>query len=165
MLLNIPPTPEGLFHDRDVQVLKEFKNALDQIFTEDLALGKIVTASNTRLNHPKFAAQNITDDNDENYWAADDGITEATLKIDLGEPTVFDHIVLQEPIRFGQRIARFSIEILQNDKWITLEQGTTIGYKRILRTPVTEGSKIRLVIEKSLNTPAISNFSIYKSDL
>ncbi|MCB0282542.1 MAG: alpha-L-fucosidase [Calditrichaeota bacterium] len=163
MLLNIPPTPEGLFHENDIKALKNLRQVLDETFTTNLASGKEVTASNTRLNHSKFAAQNIVDDSTESYWAPDDGITNASLEIDLGEPQVFDRIVLQEPIRFGQRVAAFSIQIMQNDKWVNLARGTTIGYKRIMRTPVTKTSKIRLFIEKSMNIPAISNFAIYKA--
>ena len=163
MLLNIPPTPQGLFHENDVRVLREFQETLDQIFVHDLAIGKMVTASNQRQGHSKFAAQNIVDGDQSSYWAADDRVSQATLEIDLGNATAFDHIVLQEPIRFGQRVARFSVEVQERDKWVTLARGTTIGYKRILRTPVTRTSKMRLVIAEARSTPAISSFSIYKA--
>ena len=88
------------------------------------------------------------------------------MEIDLGEEIFFDRIMLQEPIRFGQRIAEFSIEGLIDNQWTQLAKGTTIGYKRLLRIESVSTSKIKIHITKSNNISAISNFGLYKaSDL
>ena len=123
-------------------------------------------ASNYRQNHPKFSPQNILDEDNATYWATDDNIFNAELVIDLGEEIIFDRVMLQEPIRFGQRIAEFSIEGLVDNQWTLLANGTTIGYKRLLRFKPINANKIRINIIRSNNIPAISNFGLYKaSDL
>jgi alpha-L-fucosidase len=69
--------------------------------------------------------------------------------------------MVQEYIRLGQRIKDFSIEVEQNNQWVPVAHGTTIGYKRILRiTPVT-AQKVRLVINGSKACPVISNLAIF----
>ncbi len=163
LLLNIPPDRRGLFHENDIQALLEFRSILDETFQNNLALGKAVIASNYRLQHDKFTPANVVDRNLDSYWATDDPIREATLEIDLGEPKVFDRILIQEPIRFGQRISEFEIKGRVNDEWIELAKGTTIGYKRILRIPPARTDKIQLIIKESNNAPAISNFGLYKA--
>lgn len=163
LLLNIPPDRRGLFHENDIAALRKFREILDETFAVNLAQGKKITASNVRLNHIKFAADNISDENKLTYWAADDGIFEANLEIDLGEEVVFDRIELQEPIRFGQRISRFSIETGIGDRWEKIAEGTTIGYKRLLRIQPVKSSRVRIVILEANNSPALSHFGLYKA--
>ncbi len=166
LLLNIPPDKRGLLNNWDIEALKKFRHILDETFKTNLAKGKKVKVNNYRLNHPKFSPQNIVDEDNDTYWATDDNLFPAELEIDLGEDISFDRIMLQEPIRFGQRIAEFSIEGLIDDQWTPLAKGTTIGYKRLLRLKAVKANKIRINITKSNNIPAISNFGLYKaSDL
>ena len=163
LLLNVPPDKRGLFHDNDIKTLKEFKTILDETFKTNLATEKIVEASNYRLQHKNFAPTHIVDEDLTSYWAADDNIRQATLTIDLGKPVLFDRILIQEPIRYGQRISEFEIKARIDGEWIQLAQGTTIGFKRLLRISPVKAAKIQLIIKKSNNIPAISNFGLYKS--
>ena len=41
--------------------------------------------------------------------------------------------MLQEEIRKGQRVERFKVEGLIGNEWRTLAEGTTIGYKRLVK--------------------------------
>ena len=88
-----------------------------------------VTASNQRAGHEKFSPSHIVDGDTGSYWAADDGVFDATLEIELGETVYFDRVMLQEPIRFGQRIASFAIEARMDGRWISVAEGTTIDYR------------------------------------
>ena len=163
LLLNIPPDKRGLFHENDVKALREFRSILDETFATNLALEKTVEASSQKKRHPKFSPENIVDEDTDSYWAAADNMPAATLEIGLGKPVLFDRIMIQEPIRFGQRISEFEVKGLVNGKWVRLAEGTTIGYKRIFRIPPVRAEKIELLITKSNNTPAISNFGLYKA--
>ncbi len=163
LLLNVPPDTRGLFHENDVAVLREFRQILDETFAVNLAAGSPVTADNHRLRHPKFAPGNITDDDPDSYWATDDGVLTGTIDIDLGQSTYFDRIVLQEPIRFGQRISEFAIDARAEDRWTEIARGTTIGYKRIFRIPAVEADRVRIRIGGANNVPALSNFGLYKA--
>ncbi len=163
LLLNIPPDKRGLFHENDVAVLREFRRILDETFTSDLALRRPVTADNHRLSSPKFAPANLVDGDANTYWATDDEVRTASIEIDLGSEIYFDRVMLQEPIRFGQRIAAFTIEAHSGGVWTRLASGTTIGYKRLLRIPGVSADRVRIVIERANNAPALSRVGLFKA--
>ncbi|UCF18266.1 MAG: alpha-L-fucosidase [Gemmatimonadota bacterium] len=163
LLLNVPPDKKGLLHERDVAALREFRRILDETFAVNLAEGKPVEADHHRLRHPKFAPANIVDGDPETYWATDDDVRAATLAIDLGAATYFDRILLQEPIRFGQRISAFTIEARVAGEWAVVARGTTIGYKRLLRIPGVTADRVRISIEEANAVPALSNLGLFRA--
>lgn len=162
-LLNLPPDQRGLIHENDVASLKEYRSILDETFKTNLANGAKVTASSVRMDNPKFAAENIVDDKKDTYWAAEEDVVESSLTIILPEIKEIDRILLQEPIRFGQRISSFAVEAKQGEKWQELVVATTIGYKRLLRVNPVKTNQVRVVIKSANNTPALSNIGLYKS--
>ena len=163
LLLNLPPDRRGLFHENDIQALQELKTTLDETFSVNLASGKSVQAPNQRLTQTHFAPGNIVDEDPATFWAAADPDREATLEIELGGPVKFDRILMQEPIHLGQRISEFEIQAHFKSKWFQVAQGTTIGYKRLLRIPTVQADKLQIVIKQANNTPAISNFGVYQA--
>jgi alpha-L-fucosidase len=163
LLLNVPPDKRGLFHENDIAALREFRRILDETFAVNLAAGKRVTADNYRQMQSKFAPGNVTDADTQSYWATDDGVLAGTLEIDLGRRTYFDRIMLQEPIRFGQRISEFAVDAQVDGEWTEIARGTTIGYKRLLRVPSVETDRVRIRIEQANNVPALSNFGLFRA--
>ncbi|RNC64005.1 hypothetical protein D7D25_13700 [Proteiniphilum sp. X52] len=84
------------------------------------------------------------------------------LKLDKAQPV--NQIILQEEIIKGESVRDYHVEGLTCRGWEILCQGESIGHKRIQRfSPVTVG-KIRLVVNKQVGTPEISNFSVHKID-
>lgn len=164
-LLNIPPDRRGLIHENDVASLREFKSILDETFATNLASGAVVTASNTRMDHAKFAAEHLVDDDLDSFWAADDDVMPCQLTVDLGERKTFDRIMLQEPIRKGQRISKFVVHAKIEGEWQTIGEGTTIGYKRLLRIPQVKSQFVRVTITETNNAPALSNFGLFKASV
>jgi alpha-L-fucosidase len=162
-LLNIPPNRDGLFADKDVANLKKFREILDNTFKENIAFNAKSMASSVRLKSEQFCACNITDSYINTYWAAENNKREVSLEVEIDSTKKFDRILLQEPVRFGQRIASFDIQLLNSVGWQTIASGTSIGYKRILRITPIAGSKIRINIREANNTPALSNFGLYKA--
>jgi alpha-L-fucosidase len=163
LLLNLPPDTRGLIHDNDLASLKAFKQIIDESFEINLAEDGICMANNYRLKNNKFSPQNVLDNSNQTYWATDDLFFPAELMIALDKEVLFDRILIQEPIRLGQRISNFQLEVQIENKWITVFEGTTIGYKRLIRIAPVSTSKIRLKINDANNTVAISNFGIYKA--
>jgi len=159
LLLNVPPNSDGLLSEGDVKRLAEFKAKRDEVFKTNLAKATRIVVSNTRA---KFTALNALDDNPDTYWATDDGVTRASLEIDLGRPTRFSIAAIQENIALGQRIAGYRIECLYGNTWQTISCGTTIGYKKLDRFPTVEAQRVRLVIEQSLAAPTIASFALYQ---
>lgn len=163
LLLNVPPDRGGLFHEIDVARLKQLGQYIDNTFSEDLAAGKTATASNTRGSSAKFSAAKLTDGDRGSYWAADDGVSEATLEIDLGQSTEFDNIRIQEHIALGQRVESFEVAARVNGQWRGIAKGQTIGPRRILRTERISADAIRVNLTNCLACPTLSTVEVYCS--
>ena len=160
LLLNVPPDTTGRLNSVDSLRLMEFRAALDKIFESDLAEGSKAEANVTRGRN--FKAQNILNDEYDSYWAAPDGITEASLTIDLGGEKTFNRVVLQEYVPLGQRIKSFNVEAQTADGgWTRIASETTIGYKRIVLTENTTASKVRVNITGAYACPVLNGFALY----
>lgn len=163
LLLNIPPDRKGLFAAPDILSLIEFKRILNETFSVNLAQSARVDASNVRLKNKKFQAENAIDNSKSTYWATDDSIRTGWIELTFPSTRTFDRIMLQEPIRFGQRIEEFEIQAFIKGEYKTLASGTTIGYKRLLRIPQVSASRIKIIIKKANNCPALSNIGLYRA--
>jgi alpha-L-fucosidase len=161
LILNVPPDRRGLLNEIDVKSLLTFRELLKKEFETDLARGKKVKA--TSFRGTGYAASNVNDGNPETYWATKDVQTAGDIIIDLGTETEVNRIVLQEYIKLGQRVEKFSVSAYNNREWKTLADGTTIGHKVIRKFPVVKTAKIKITISKSKACPLISNIELYKA--
>jgi alpha-L-fucosidase len=161
LLLNVPPDQRGLFHENDVKALYGFRAMLEREFARNKAVGATVTASNYRGHAPQFAPQNVVDDNNNNYWATDDGVTTASLEINTGKLQTIKYVVLQEYIQLGQRVKSFTVEVWADNAWQQVAAGTTIGYKRILPLRQVRAGRVRINITGAKACPVISNVALY----
>jgi alpha-L-fucosidase len=163
LLLNVAPDKRGLFSDDSVKRLHEFHDALQKIFGTDLALGRKATASNVRGNDPTFSADKAVDINNNTYWATDEGVTNATLEVDLGGEKEFNVVRLEEMISLGQRVAEYKIEAWDDaaKNWKELNHSFTIGYRKLDRFPNVKSSKVRFSILQSRACVAIKSFGVH----
>jgi alpha-L-fucosidase len=161
LLLNLPPDRRGLIHENDARRLLELRKVLDATFAVDLARGKPAKASNVRGGDAVFGADKAVDGDSTTYWATDDGVTNAWLEVDLGKAATFNSAMIQEDIRLGQRVEAFSIEAWDGSQWKPVAQGTTVGYKRLLRFPTVLARKVRLSVSRARACPAITAFGVY----
>src|SRR5690606_20490091 len=146
-LLNFPVDTRGLIHENDEMQVLKLAETIKADFANNLAKGQKVTASNVRGNSRKVKAGNVNDDNSQSSWITDDNITNAFLEIDFKEPVPFNRFLVQEDIRYGQRVKKFKLEALVNDDWQLIADQTTIGRKRILRFPDVTAAKLKFTIE------------------
>ncbi len=163
LLLNFPVDTRGVIHENDVKQVMKLAETIKADFSHNLARSKKVTASNTRGNSKKYSPANVTDGNPDNYWATDDDVINAHLEISFDKPEKINRFLIQEDIRLGQRIKKFSIEAFIGEDWKIIANETTIGRKRILRFPAVETTKIRINIEDSKASPVISNIEMYNA--
>ncbi|MBM3295104.1 MAG: alpha-L-fucosidase, partial [Candidatus Aminicenantes bacterium] len=158
LLLNIPPDRRGLIHERDVEALEGMRRILEATFAANLAAGAGIRASSEEPGRPPSA---VLDEDPGTYWSAADGATSAEIELDLVAEATFDRAMLQEHIRAGQRIEAFVLESWDGSAWRACAEGTTIGYKRLLRFPPVTARKVRLVIRRSRSNPTLSAFGLY----
>ncbi|MDF1546392.1 MAG: alpha-L-fucosidase [Bacteroidales bacterium] len=161
LLLNVPPDRRGLFHENDVKSLQGFRQMLDQEFKTNLALGAKITVSSVRGNSDEFDADKLLDENSETYWATDDNITSGSIELVLQKPQTIKYVALHEYLKLGQRVKAFIIEGLIDNKWVTVAEGTTIGYKRILKIDPIITNKIRVKITDAKGCLTISGIQIF----
>ncbi len=83
------------------------------------------------------------------------------VELRLGAGQRVDHVVLQEDLRFGQRVRGFRLEGQSGGKWSELYTGSSIGHKRIV--PVAEGefATLRLVVTESQGEARIRRLAAF----
>jgi alpha-L-fucosidase len=163
LLINFPVDTRGLIHEKDAEQILKLAEAIKSDFAVNLVEGKKVTSTNTRGNSKKYQAKNVIDNTPETYWATDDSVIKSSITIDFDTPTEFNRFLVQEDIRFGQRVKEFALEALVENEWKQIAAQTTIGRKRILRFPNVTASQLRLNIIDSKASPVISNIGVYKA--
>ena len=84
------------------------------------------------------------------------------LELKLSGDCQIGQCVVQEDIRFGERIRQYKVEAKVNGKWQVLCEGESIGHKRIQKFEPVVTSQIRLTVLKAVDTPQIRNFSVYR---
>ena len=85
-------------------------------------------------------------------------------EISFNEKNSFNCLVLQEYIPLGQRISKFSVEYFDENRWILIDEQTTIGYKRILRFPQITTNKLKINIKEALACPILNKIEIYNTE-
>ncbi|CAM0903377.1 unnamed protein product [Alopecurus aequalis] len=155
--------PKRLISDEDIQVLQEFTEIRRIIFSQNFAANATVSASSVRggLDNLQFAPSNALQDGIYSYWAPQEGQTSWEMLFDLKRSTSFNVLQLQEPIQMGQRVIEFHVDILVGELWQTILEGTTIGYKRLLRFPAVEARYLKLSIDSARADPLIALFGVF----
>ena len=75
----------------------------------------------------------------------------------------FDIVALSEDIRKGQRVAEFAVDALIDGQWKEIAHGTTIGYKRLLKVPVTHSRRVKVRVLKSYGKACLKPVKLYYS--
>jgi alpha-L-fucosidase len=127
LLLNIPPDKRGRIHENDVRRLKELGDRLRTTFSVNLAAptGYTLNANSSKT----------------------------VIERDLVGPKTFNVAMIKEDIRHGQRIEAFALDVWDGKGWKEIAQGSTIGWKKLLRFPAVETTKVRLRILKERGRP------------
>ena len=121
LLLNIPPTPEGLVHRRDEEVLRE--------------LGKQIKARQAK--NLSESGRLKTGVRDGAYFA----------RIEWQEPQEISFLVLQEDICWSQRVEEYVIT--DGETGTVFYEGRVIGYKKHISLPKVRVKSLQLTVLKS----------------
>lgn len=122
LLLNIPPDREGRINAADAQRLKEFAEFRKKAFADNR-----VVAGDTPWNTAAVSSRSYA----------------------LKPASTVNLVMVQEDIVQGQRIEKFTIDAYTQGAWKTMGEGTTVGYKRMLRFPDIQADSLRLTINES----------------
>jgi len=122
LLLNVPPTRDGLLHATDVARLTALRAQLTTLFAEDFALNRRVR------------------------WRAT-GPGSAVAEVDLGRTVSAGVVRLEENIVQGQRVARYAVHGSVDGAWQELVRGTTVGYRKLDRFDPAVVRRLRVTVE------------------
>lgn len=166
LLLNVPPNKEGLLASEDIKALKGFSKRISTIFEKNLLSKNIDKNKTKKYKILKPTIDNNYDTSCKLYRSNINGSYKerniTSFVYELKSPIIFNICALQEEIRRGQKVEKFSIDILtEKGVWRKIIQGTTIGYKRLLRFQKACTKVIRLNIEESRGDVFISEFGLY----
>jgi alpha-L-fucosidase len=137
LLLNVPPTREGLLHATDVARLASFRARLTSQFEHDLAQGT------------RRASSAI-------------GAGPAAVELDMGRAVTIGVARLEEDITRGQSVAQYALYGATDREWQVLSRGSTIGYAKLDRLAPVTVRRVRLTIEDSAGTPQDITVRLYK---
>ena len=167
LLLNVPPNTDGTVDQEILDRLAEFGANISETFADNLAAQAVVGATSVRGNDTAFSPANVLDGSDDTYWTTDDGTSSGTLIVDLGETKTFDVVSIEEAIQLGQSINEYKVEYRNgdNDEWTVLDEGETIGAKRLIRTASVRADQLRITVDtnKADAVPMISEIGVYKA--
>lgn len=159
LLINFPVDRRGLIHENDEEAILRFAEKIREDFKRNLALGASVTGSAERGDG--FEASLAADGDYSTYWTVPDGQIQATLELEFSDATTFNRLLIQEFMPLGQRVKSFVLEKEVNGVWQIIADGTTVGYKRILRFEDQTAEKIRVRFTDGKDIPVISEVKIY----
>jgi alpha-L-fucosidase len=125
LLLNVPPTREGLLHATDVARLAALRARLTALFAEDYALGRRV------------------------LWRAT-GPRAGVAEVDLGRTVRAGIVRLEEDIVQGQRVARYAVHGAADGGWQEFARGTTVGHRKLDRFDPTPVRRLRVTVEDAV---------------
>ncbi len=135
LLLNVPPTREGLFHEADVARLADFGARRSELFADD---------------HGARARVRRTND---------------SVELELREPAPVGMVVLREQIEHGQVVSRYRVELRANGIWAVASRGTTIGRSKIDRFAAQTTDGVRVVIEEAAVTARLGAVGLFSRGL
>ena len=136
LLLNVPPDRRGRIHAADSIRLQELAGYLGQTFADD----RIIDGTEP--------------------WNASGG---GERIYELKPGSRINVVLLQEEIARGQRVDGFSVEARTAAGWQPLGEGTTIGYKRLLRVPDVEASALRIRLKQTRSEARICRVGAFRA--
>jgi alpha-L-fucosidase len=128
LLLNVPPTPQGLLHDTDVLRLAGMHSLLRTWFATNLA-GSERLSLDGRVRDVSLTHQSRV------AW-----------------------VRLEEDITRGQHVARYRTEGFDGTQWVELSRGTTVGYAKIDRIAIPNAvERVRVTVDETVGVanPAV----------
>lgn len=137
LLLNIPPDLRGLINENDVQRLKEFSSYLKKTFARNYVL------------------------KGNEAWNGNSG---TVRQYDIQKDALVNAFMIQEDISKGQRIESFLVEAYKDGSWIHMAEGTTVGYKRLVRFSDTRSERIRVTIRSARGVANVAAVGLFYAE-
>lgn len=160
--LNVPPTRQGRWHERDIASLRALRAHLDGLNRVDFARGARAESSARRGGDTRFGAEALVDGRRDTYWCGEDGDRTPSAIVTLPAPAEVDVVRVREFTPLGQRVEAFALDAWLDGDWREVAAATTIGHQRLLRFPAVTADRFRLRVTAALAVPCLSELSLLR---
>jgi alpha-L-fucosidase len=145
LLLNIPPTTEGLIHQKDVSILGELGVKIAEIHKGNLINGAQIVSNGEGEEYL------LDHKNDTYFIGANTEKEETIISFKLEKEKYFNVMILEEYIEKGQLVEEFAVEARHGEEWKSIYKGKTVGYRKICRFEDVKSQEIRgrITIERA----------------
>ena len=173
-ILSIEPNRDGLIDDNAVQALK----LIGQKWKNLGNAPKLPRETRPIIAHnlAKFQKSNSSwsdyylsdfgnDDNFRTAWISNASVKHPWYEVDFDKPQAFNMIVISELFdgkKYNEsRITDFVLQYFDGEKWLDIPIEKTNNLVKVLRFPVVQGEKVRVLISKFLQRPSIAEFGVF----
>lgn len=160
--LIVSPSPDqsGAFNSKQINRLLEWRRWIEESFRDNLLKTATVTIQETK---GRYAPKNLFREQRDRPCLAKAGSTNLVVEAEWPEPRTFNNLVVEENLELGQRIGAFVLEVWQNDQWVAVTQGQTVGHKRVLRFNDVTAKKVRFRVLRTRAEPALCFLGLFKA--
>ena len=153
LLLNVPPSKNGIIEKEDEKLLEDFKARVDAAFKE-----KLLFTAKTESGRDLTAALE-SGENDVPLQKGDGVIT-----LELSKSAKIKTLVIREDINQSQRIEKFEVFFKAKRGYKKVFSGTTVGSKKIVRFSFPfsfETSEVKIAVVQSRSNPVIRSIELF----
>jgi hypothetical protein len=125
-----------------------------------VARGRPATASNVYQSQDDCRADLALDGDPRTRWAADAGVKQAWLEVDLGRAHIMNRAWISEAY---DRIEEFELQADRDGRWETFARGGKIGSGLELKFTAVQARKVRLNVLKATDGPTIWEFLLFEA--
>ena len=157
LMLGIAPDNTGRLPQADVERLKEFGDAIRQLYSHNLIADQHV--------RPASMDESAALDNDpDTFWSAPIGSHHATVEVTFAKPVTFDRALTMEWLNDGQHIQKYAIEIYKDGAWRRIVEAQAIGHKKIDIFPPVTAQRVRLNLLSTSSEAHIREFQLFSDN-
>jgi len=136
LLINMTPDTSGLIPQVEVDMLKSFGELIEARFSDEVARTDSLEG-----------------------WTR---VGELELEIDSGRTV--NYVVIEEDLSRGQRVLEYRLEAHVDGEWRIVEDGLSVGRRRIVKFDAVVASRLRLKVVQAVNVPSITLFAAYHAE-
>ena len=167
MLLNFPPDRRGRIVDTDIRNAIESNRRINKMLSINYADNATLSADSTWC--PETGIENVVFKDNDLFFATNERKNKAVIDISLDDEYAYNVLIIGEKIELGERITSFKLEGHDGEKYVTVAEGTSVGYLKATRFKECTYKNLRLTLEGitapvTLRRLALHHYDEDKSD-
>ena len=145
MLLNFPPDRRGRIVDTDIRNAIESNRRINKMLSINYADNATLSADSTWC--PETGIENVVFKDNNLFFATNERKNKAVIDISLDDEYAYNVLIIGEKIELGERITSFKLEGHDSEKYVTVAEGTSVGYLKATRFKECTYKNLRLTLE------------------